>query len=72
MKLIEFEGTTISVDVSPGIDGAIVVYIDTYYEPDGSDGTSGMRIYLNEDCLYESTPFLGPDEDIMDPEENYI
>lgn len=40
------------VTVTRGVDGAVVVYIDTDFEPDGSDGSQGMRVWLNEHIVY--------------------
>jgi len=33
-------------------DGAWVVQIDTEFEPDGSDGGTGLRVYINDDDAY--------------------
>ncbi len=55
-------GTTVSVTKSAGVDGAVVVFIDTDYEPDGSDGGTGMRVILNDSDIYEGVPFGGFDQ----------
>lgn len=46
-------GVRVSIVNSPADDGAMVVYIDTDYEPDGSDGGPGIRVYINDDITYE-------------------
>ncbi len=33
-------------------DGAWVVQIDTTFEPNGSDGGPGLRVYINDDDTY--------------------
>jgi hypothetical protein len=47
-----YGGVRVSIMDSPGDDGAMVVYIDTDFEPNGSDG-SGLRVYINDDITYE-------------------
>lgn len=55
-------GVTVSLDVSAGADGAVIVFIDTTYEPDGSDGGPGLRVMLNDDPIYTGVPFDVPRE----------
>lgn len=43
----------ILVTRSASADGAVVVFIDTTFEPDGSDGSPGLRVVVNEDPAYE-------------------
>lgn len=38
----------ISVTRSAGDDRAVVVFVDTDFEPDGSDGGPGLRILVND------------------------
>jgi len=43
---------TISVTRSAGDDRAIVVFIDTDFEPNGSDDGPGLRVLINDDEAY--------------------
>jgi hypothetical protein len=43
---------TITVTRSAGDDRAMLVMIDTDFEPDGSDGGPGLRVLLNDDEAY--------------------
>jgi len=40
------------IEVYCGLDGAWVVQIDTTFEPDGTDGGPGLRVYINDDDAY--------------------
>lgn len=42
----------IAVTRSAGDDRAVVIFIDTEFEPDGSDGSPGLRVLLNDDEVY--------------------
>jgi hypothetical protein len=44
----------VQIAITPGDDGVIVVYIDTEFEPDGSDGGPGLRVWINDDQVYEA------------------
>lgn len=61
-SVMEYEGVTITVAPSGGVDGALVVFIDTGFEPDGSDGGPGLRVLINDDDTYVGVPF-GPREE---------
>lgn len=50
----------ITVTLSAGDDGATLIFIDTPFEPDGSDGSRGLRIVLNDDSLYDGVRFKEP------------
>lgn len=52
--------TPISITVleSIGLDKALVINIDTTFEPDGSDGSVGCRVYLNECMIYEGVKHI--------------
>lgn len=55
-------GLTIMVGHTAGIDGALIVQIDTWqgeqsFEPDGSDGP-GLRVFLNDSDLYLGVPYV--------------
>lgn len=54
-------GVLVQVLPSAGSDGAIVVLIDTQFEPDGSDGP-GLRILLNDSDAYIGVPYRGRNE----------
>lgn len=51
------DGITVIVDRSAGADNAVVVFIDTNFEPDGSDGGPGLRVLINDDLTYEGVPY---------------
>jgi hypothetical protein len=42
----------ITVTRSAGDDRAVVVFIDTDFEPDGSDQGPGLRVLLNDNEVY--------------------
>ena len=44
---------------SAGTDGAVVVLIDTDFEPNGSDGGPGLRVLLNDSDAYIGKPYRG-------------
>jgi len=48
---------------SAGDDGALVVFLDTTFEPDGGDGGPGLRVRINDGLAYEGVPYRGPDDD---------
>ena len=45
----EDPSVTVTVTRSSGLDGAAIVFVDTNFEPNGSDGGPGLRIRVN-DC----------------------
>lgn len=45
---LEVAGLRVSVFHSVASDGALVVQIDTSFEPNGSDGGPGLRVRVNE------------------------
>jgi hypothetical protein len=45
-------GVEVTITRSGGKDGAIVVFIDTEFEPDGSDKGPGLRVLVNDDPAY--------------------
>lgn len=53
------DALVVTVTRSPGQDNAIVVYIDTGFEPDGSDGGPGLRVFINDDDTYVGKPREG-------------
>jgi hypothetical protein len=54
---------TVTVTRSAGSDGAIVVFIDTETEPDGSDGGPGLRVLVNNETVYTGVEHGGDDRD---------
>jgi hypothetical protein len=42
----------VTVTRSAGDDRAVVVFIDTDFEPDGSDNGPGLRVLINDDEAY--------------------
>lgn len=54
--------TTIAIGQSGGDDKATVIYIDTQYEPDGSDGGTGLRIFLNDNDTFIGVPYQDKEE----------
>lgn len=45
-------GVEVTVTRSAGTDGAVVVFVDTDFEPDASDGGPGLRIVVNDTDTY--------------------
>ena len=43
---------TVTVTRSAGDDRAVIVFIDTEFEPDGSDGGPALRVLINDDEAY--------------------
>lgn len=56
-------GVAASIHRSGGADNAVVVQVDTDFEPDGSDGGPGLRVLINDDDAYIGTPYQPPEED---------
>jgi hypothetical protein len=50
-------GVHVVIEKSIGSDDAIVVQIDTEFEPDGSDGGPGLRVLINDGDAYIGVPF---------------
>lgn len=49
--------TRVFVGPSAGSDGAMVVIVDTEYEPDGSDGGTGLRVLVNDGDAFVGVPY---------------
>ena len=56
----------VTVTNSDGTDKALVMFIDTTFEPDGSDGSPGLRIILNDGDVYTGVPFEDERDDMYD------
>lgn len=56
--MTEAEDVTVTISRSAGIDGAVVIFIDTQFEPDGSDGGPGLRVIVNDDDAYTGVEFI--------------
>lgn len=54
--LPENPDVVITVTRSAGDDRAVTIFIDTQFEPDGSDGP-GLRILVNDDEAYVGKPY---------------
>lgn len=59
----ELYGVSVKVTTSAGADGAIVVFIDTEFEPDGSDGGPGLRVNVNDHPTYVGTAYMPSEEE---------
>jgi hypothetical protein len=57
-------GVTTIVTRSAGADGAVVVFIDTDFEPGASDGGPGLRVRINDDTTYAGVAYEPREEDI--------
>lgn len=58
-------GVKVTITTSAGNDGAVVVFIDTTFEPDGSDVGPGLRVLLNDDPVFEGVEYRpDPTEDM--------
>lgn len=64
-RTFEVKGHEVIVTVteSAGRDGAVVVFIDTLFEPGGGDGGPGLRVLINDDETYAGKPYV-PTEDV--------
>jgi hypothetical protein len=51
------DAVTITVTRSAGDDRAVVVFIDTAFEPNGTDGGPGLRVLVNDDEAYVGTAY---------------
>lgn len=56
-------GVKITITPSGGSDGGIVVFIDTDFEPDGSDDGPGLRVIINDHDTYTGIPFEAQDDE---------
>lgn len=66
---IEGLGVTVIITESAGLDNAIIVFIDTTFEPNASDGGRGLRVLINDDDTYVGVPYRHDPTDDMDDEE---
>jgi hypothetical protein len=67
---IDAGGVTITLTTSAGSDGAVVVFIDTEGQPDGSDGWRGLRVMVNDGDVFVGVPYRNSDGDIVEREES--
>lgn len=61
-RTLEWNGVTVTIGTSSGVDGAALVIIDTDGEPDGSDGWKGLRVDVNDGQVFEGVPLVLADE----------
>lgn len=47
----------VTVTRSAGPDGAVLVMIDTDFEPDASDGSPGLRVRVNDGTVFEGVAY---------------
>lgn len=57
------DGIEVIITRSAGTDGAYVVFIDTDFEPDGSNGSPGLRVNINDHPTYVGKPLTMPEDD---------
>lgn len=55
----------VEVTTSAGKDNAIVVMIDTGFEPDGSDGGPGLRVLVNDHPVYVGVAYEPTEDDLQ-------
>ena len=60
--VIDAGGVTITLTTSAGTDGAVVVFIDTEGEPDGSNGWRGLRVMVNDGAVFVGVPYKGGEQ----------
>lgn len=56
-------GVTATITTSAGADGAVLVILDTDFEPDASDGGPGLRVMVNDGSAFVGVPHLPRDEE---------
>lgn len=64
--VIDAGGVTITLTTSAGTDGAVVVFIDTEGEPDGSDGWRGLRVMVNDGDVFVGVPYKNAAGEIVE------
>lgn len=62
-------GVRVTITESAGNDNAIVVFVDTEFAPDASDGGRGLRVLINDDDGYIGVPHRPDPTDVMDDDE---
>lgn len=62
-------GVKVTITESAGLDGAVVIFIDTDFEPSAIDGGPGLRVLINDDPTYEGVPWRGDPTEYMSEEE---
>jgi hypothetical protein len=62
-SLHDFETDEVSITItrSGGPDGAVLVMIDTSFEPDASDGSYGLRVLLNDNDISRTVAYSAPE-----------
>jgi hypothetical protein len=50
-------GLRVTVTRSAGEDRAVLVFIDTAFEPTGADGSTGLRVLINDDEAWVGTAY---------------
>ncbi len=57
MSTYESQGIKVTITQSAGEDGAMVVFVDTEFEPNASDGGPGLRVLINDHDTYIGVPY---------------
>jgi hypothetical protein len=52
----------VTVTRSAGTDGAVLVMVDTGFEPDGSDDSPGLRVLVNDQPVFAGREYLTAEE----------
>lgn len=52
----------VTVTRSAGTDGAVLVMVDTGFQPDGSDGSPGLRVLVNDQPVFAGREYLEAEE----------
>lgn len=57
MRLDDGREITTAITYSAGTDGAVLVLIDTTFEPNASDGGPGLRVLVNDEPVYAGVAY---------------
>lgn len=55
--VMALDGVKVAITSSDGTDGAMLVLIETDFEPDASDGGPGLRVALNDGYVYKGVEY---------------
>jgi hypothetical protein len=64
----EAMGVAVNITTSAGSDGAVLVILDTTFEPDGSDGGPGLRVMVNDGDGFVGVPWAPSEDDAYVPD----
>ena len=57
VTLADGRNVTVTVTASAGSDNAAVVFVDTSFAPDNSDGDGGLRVMVNDGDAFTGVPY---------------